>query len=198
MHENSDFLRLVVNSIRKDLDENNEINNCLALHAIANVGGSEMAEALAEDVHRLLISPWVIFQRNRMIYTDYLCQYLPNVCQEESRPHFTKIIPKTPGCHPGCWVGFTNSVYNGRSGLSKAQSLYLKAFPIITFSGCRCMCYKSGNGIGPRSPRRICRVLHQSSWPATQSKCEQSLCLWLCWSFLACDRARIFCTICLL
>jgi AP-2 complex subunit alpha len=59
MHENSDFLRLVVNSIRKDLDENNEINNCLALHAIANVGGTEMAEALCEDVHRLLISPYV-------------------------------------------------------------------------------------------------------------------------------------------
>ncbi|KAG9314363.1 adaptin N terminal region-domain-containing protein [Chiua virens] len=57
MHENSDFLRLVVNSIRKDLDENNEVNNCLALHAIANVGSSEMAEALSEDVHRLLISP---------------------------------------------------------------------------------------------------------------------------------------------
>ncbi|KAJ4486139.1 adaptin N terminal region-domain-containing protein [Lentinula aciculospora] len=57
MHENSDFLRLVVNSIRKDLHGNNEIDNCLALHAIANVGGSEMAEALAEDVHRLLISP---------------------------------------------------------------------------------------------------------------------------------------------
>ncbi|KAF4605216.1 hypothetical protein EYR40_003999 [Pleurotus pulmonarius] len=57
MHENSDFLRLVVNSIRKDLDANNEIDNCLALHAIANVGGSEMAEALVEDVHRLLISP---------------------------------------------------------------------------------------------------------------------------------------------
>ncbi|KAF9785850.1 adaptin N terminal region-domain-containing protein [Thelephora terrestris] len=57
MHENSDLLRLVVNSIRKDLDENNEVNNCLALHAIANVGSNEMAEALAEDVHRLLISP---------------------------------------------------------------------------------------------------------------------------------------------
>ncbi|CAL1695821.1 unnamed protein product [Somion occarium] len=57
MHENSDFLRLVVNSIRKDLNENNEIYNCLALHAIANVGGQEMAEALSEDVHRLLISP---------------------------------------------------------------------------------------------------------------------------------------------
>ena len=59
MHENSDFLRLVVNSIRKDLDANNEVDNCLALHAIANVGGSEMAEALVEDVHRLLISPYV-------------------------------------------------------------------------------------------------------------------------------------------
>ncbi|KAI0825123.1 Adaptor protein complex AP-2 alpha subunit [Trametes gibbosa] len=57
MHENSDFLRLVVNSIRKDLNDNNEIHNCLALHAIANVGSQEMAEALAEDVHRLLISP---------------------------------------------------------------------------------------------------------------------------------------------
>lgn len=57
MHENSDLVRLVINSIRKDLDEFNEINNCLALHAIANIGGKEMAEALAEDVHRLLISP---------------------------------------------------------------------------------------------------------------------------------------------
>lgn len=62
MHENSDLLRLVVNSIRKDLDENNEVNNCLALHAIANVGSNEMAEALAEDVHRLLISPYA-YQR---------------------------------------------------------------------------------------------------------------------------------------
>ncbi|KIY71626.1 Adaptor protein complex AP-2 alpha subunit [Cylindrobasidium torrendii FP15055 ss-10] len=57
MHENSDFLRLVVNSIRKDLHAHGEVDNCLALHAIANVGGAEMAEALADDVHRLLISP---------------------------------------------------------------------------------------------------------------------------------------------
>jgi AP-2 complex subunit alpha len=27
------------------------------LHAIANIGGAEMAEALGGDVHRLLISP---------------------------------------------------------------------------------------------------------------------------------------------
>ncbi|CAG8712242.1 13060_t:CDS:2, partial [Funneliformis mosseae] len=57
MHENSDLTRLVINSIKKDLEELNEIYNCLALHAIANIGGREMAESLSFDVHRLLISP---------------------------------------------------------------------------------------------------------------------------------------------
>jgi AP-2 complex subunit alpha len=51
---------LVVNSIRKDLLDHNELNNCLALHAIANVGGKELGESLGAEVHRLLISPWVL------------------------------------------------------------------------------------------------------------------------------------------
>lgn len=57
MHENSELVRLVINSIRKDLEDNNEVNNCLALHAIANLGGKEMAEALVDSVFRSLISP---------------------------------------------------------------------------------------------------------------------------------------------
>ncbi|KAK5118127.1 hypothetical protein LTR62_004174 [Meristemomyces frigidus] len=57
LHEGSELLHLVVNSIRKDLADHNELNNCLALHAIANVGSKEMGEALCADVHRLLISP---------------------------------------------------------------------------------------------------------------------------------------------
>jgi AP-2 complex subunit alpha len=57
LHEQHELLHLVVNSIRKDLLDHNELNNCLALHAIANVGGREMGEALSADVHRLLISP---------------------------------------------------------------------------------------------------------------------------------------------
>ncbi|KAI9833147.1 MAG: hypothetical protein M1819_003769 [Sarea resinae] len=57
LHEGHELLHLVVNSIRKDLMDHNELNNCLALHAIANVGGKEMGEALSGDVHRLLISP---------------------------------------------------------------------------------------------------------------------------------------------
>ncbi|KAK3118009.1 hypothetical protein LTR53_000045 [Teratosphaeriaceae sp. CCFEE 6253] len=57
LHEEHELLHLVVNSIRKDLADHNELNNCLALHAIANVGSKEMAIALCADVHQLLISP---------------------------------------------------------------------------------------------------------------------------------------------
>lgn len=57
LNEQHELLHLVVNSIRKDLMDQNELFNCLALHAIANVGGREMGEALSGDVHRLLISP---------------------------------------------------------------------------------------------------------------------------------------------
>ncbi|KAG6035210.1 hypothetical protein E4U41_006163 [Claviceps citrina] len=57
LHEKHELLHLVVNSIRKDLLDNNELFNCLALHAIANVGGREMGEALSLEVHRLMISP---------------------------------------------------------------------------------------------------------------------------------------------
>ncbi|KAH6616625.1 adaptin N terminal region-domain-containing protein, partial [Boeremia exigua] len=57
LHEQHELIHLVVNSIRKDLMDHNELNNCLALHAIANVGGKELGEALSSEVHRLLISP---------------------------------------------------------------------------------------------------------------------------------------------
>ncbi|KAK1834643.1 adaptin N terminal region-domain-containing protein [Podospora conica] len=57
LHEKHELLHLVVNSIRKDLLDHNELFNCLALHAIANVGGREMGEALSGEVHSLLISP---------------------------------------------------------------------------------------------------------------------------------------------
>jgi AP-2 complex subunit alpha len=60
VHENSELVRLVINSILKDLEDNNEVFNCLALHAIANLGGKEMAEALVESVFRSMISPWVL------------------------------------------------------------------------------------------------------------------------------------------
>lgn len=60
LNERNDLINLVVNSIRRDLVEvHNELWNCMALHAIANVGGREMGEALGGDVYRLLISPYI-------------------------------------------------------------------------------------------------------------------------------------------
>lgn len=58
-HEQHELLHLVVNSIRKDLLDHNELNNCMALHAIANIGGKSMGDSLGGEVHRLLISPYV-------------------------------------------------------------------------------------------------------------------------------------------
>jgi AP-2 complex subunit alpha len=57
LHEQHELRHLVINSIRKDLNDHNELFNCLALHAVANIGGREIGEALSGDVHRLLISP---------------------------------------------------------------------------------------------------------------------------------------------
>lgn len=59
LNEHHDLLHLVVNSLKKDLTDSNELFNCLALHCVANVGGSEMGNSLATDVHQLLISRYV-------------------------------------------------------------------------------------------------------------------------------------------
>ena len=114
MHENSDFLRLVVNSIRKDLDENNEINNCLALHAIANVGGTEMAEALCEDVHRLLISPYV----SSAVIPECPCpltstQNIAEHGEEEGSSNVAQVVPQASGCIPRGGVGTSHCLDHG-------------------------------------------------------------------------------------
>ncbi|ORY86768.1 AP-2 adaptor complex subunit alpha [Protomyces lactucae-debilis] len=56
LNENHDMLHLVVNSIRKDLLDSNDLHVCLALHCIANIGGVSMGESLSDEVHRLLIA----------------------------------------------------------------------------------------------------------------------------------------------
>ncbi|KAF2473366.1 Adaptor protein complex AP-2 alpha subunit [Lindgomyces ingoldianus] len=85
LHEQHELLHLVVNSIRKDLLDHNELNNCLALHAIANVGGKEMGEALSSDVHRLLISPAskAFVKKKAALTLLRLYRKYPNIVQNE-------------------------------------------------------------------------------------------------------------------
>eukprot|EP00899_Mesostigma_viride_P020317 jgi/Mesvir1/28287/Mv04810-RA.1 len=56
LNESRDFLRLVINSIRNDLISRNETFQCLALTMVGNIGGKEFAEALSQDVQKLLLS----------------------------------------------------------------------------------------------------------------------------------------------
>ncbi|ODQ64216.1 Adaptor protein-like protein complex AP-2 [Nadsonia fulvescens var. elongata DSM 6958] len=57
INENHELVNLVVNSLQKDLDSLNEINNCLALHCIATIGGQEMCLTLNDAIYKLAISP---------------------------------------------------------------------------------------------------------------------------------------------
>jgi hypothetical protein len=98
LHEHSELLLMVVNSIKKDLEENNEYNNCLALHAIANVGSNEMAETLGPSVHRLLISPYVMVLYCTKSLT--LPQHLSQLCEEESCSYVASFVSKIPGGPP--------------------------------------------------------------------------------------------------
>ena len=45
----------IVNSLKRDLSSGNEIHCCLAIHAIANVAGKEMAESLSYQIEQLLV-----------------------------------------------------------------------------------------------------------------------------------------------
>lgn len=56
LNENHELVTLITNSIKRDLNEKDPNLQCLALTATANIGGKEQAEALAQDVQKLLVS----------------------------------------------------------------------------------------------------------------------------------------------
>jgi AP-2 complex subunit alpha len=56
LNENHELVTLITNSIKRDLSTKDVNLQCLALTAIANVGGKEQAESLAQDVQKLLLS----------------------------------------------------------------------------------------------------------------------------------------------
>jgi AP-2 complex subunit alpha len=159
MHENSDFLRLVVNSIRKDLDENNEVSNCLALHAIANVGSSEMAEALSEDVHRLLISPWVtnVYHLSTWKFIR-TCRTSQTFVKKKAALTLLRLYRKHPTVIPAAeWALRLVSIMDDQDlvGCHFHWRSVLKHF----VGRCN-MCYQLDHGSGPGPPRRLRCLLH--------------------------------------
>lgn len=55
LHEGHELVTLITNSIKRDLNSKNPHDQCLGLTAVANIGGKEQAETLAQDVQRLLV-----------------------------------------------------------------------------------------------------------------------------------------------
>jgi hypothetical protein len=101
------------------------MNNCLALHAIANIGGSEMADTLAPDVHRLLISPSV-FLRSLLAcqLSGKSGQNLAGFCAKEGGADAAPALPQISTSRPSGGMGPSHCFNHGRfeSGWSDSCS----------------------------------------------------------------------------
>nr|XP_046911245.1 LOW QUALITY PROTEIN: AP-2 complex subunit alpha-like [Dermatophagoides farinae] len=56
MNANSDLMKLIIQSIKNDLNSRNPIHVNLALQCIANIGSREMAETFGNEIPRLLVT----------------------------------------------------------------------------------------------------------------------------------------------
>ena len=56
MSANSDLMKLVIQSIKNDLQSRNPTHVCLALQCIANIGSRDVAEGVGNDIPKLLVS----------------------------------------------------------------------------------------------------------------------------------------------
>jgi AP-2 complex subunit alpha len=54
LNETNELLRLVIQTVKRDLASDNEVWQSMALSVVANVGGQEFAESLTSDVQNLL------------------------------------------------------------------------------------------------------------------------------------------------
>ncbi|WFC96701.1 hypothetical protein MBRA1_003364 [Malassezia brasiliensis] len=85
----------VLDAIRRDLADLNEANTCLALHALASVHDIGLAEALAEDVLKLVVSPtsspWV--QKKAALTLVHLYRVFPEgVRLGEWSTHLARLV----------------------------------------------------------------------------------------------------------
>ncbi|MFH4978298.1 hypothetical protein AB6A40_005007 [Gnathostoma spinigerum] len=56
INNNSDLIKLIIKSIKNDMQSRNPVHVNLALQCISNIGSKDMAEAFAQDLPKLLVS----------------------------------------------------------------------------------------------------------------------------------------------
>lgn len=74
MNTNSDLIKLIIQSIKNDLNSRNPIHVNLALQCIANIGSKEMAEAFGNEIPKLLVSGYDVMYL--LLCTDVLVAYI--------------------------------------------------------------------------------------------------------------------------
>lgn len=71
MNANNDLMKLIIQSIKNDLNSRNPIHVNLALQCIANIGSTEMAESFGNEIPRLLVSG--------LVFMNNLCKQNSNI-----------------------------------------------------------------------------------------------------------------------
>ena len=79
VNNNSDLIRLIIQSIKNDLGSRNPIHVNLALQCIANIGSKEMAESFGTDIPKLLVSGSVFLD---WIHLRFDCWHFWFYCQQ--------------------------------------------------------------------------------------------------------------------
>ncbi len=81
LNENHSMIPLIIQTLQNDLNSRNEYHQCLALIAIGNIGGKEMAESVAPIVQKLLISKYKIVLNHVLIFQQiHSIQYQKEGC----------------------------------------------------------------------------------------------------------------------
>ena len=75
LNENHELLTLTTHMVHLDLISSKEFNVCLALTAIANIGGRDFAETMHQAVKKLLVTPGTAVQLRKKALLTYLRLY---------------------------------------------------------------------------------------------------------------------------
>jgi AP-2 complex subunit alpha len=75
LNENHELLTLTTHMVHLDLVSSKEFNQCLALTAVANIGGKDFAESMHQGVKKLLVTPSTSIQIRKKAFLTYLRLY---------------------------------------------------------------------------------------------------------------------------
>merc|ERR1740117_986405 len=162
-NEESELLRLIIQSVKKDLEPQNEVSQCLALACVANIGGQELAESLAMDVQNLLCNgiSRSFVKKKAALCLLRLCKKYPDVVSaEELAPKINTLLQEP---HYGVAVSVSalllGVVERSPRGYESCMPVCIELLSKLAFSQDRKSIYKYYNTISPWLQVKMLRIL---------------------------------------